>query len=130
MPSTQLKANPTTQLAKNIVSLRKQMGFTTAEVAEAIGMSRTSMRDIESGRVLSPSFINVVRLARFFGVDATDLYDGDLSMITEKETTLNYIQSNFDEADWRYLINMVSGRRKDQMLNGYFTSIHTPGDED
>lgn len=125
MPSPKSKSSPKTNLAKNIISLRKKLGFTTAELAEAVGLSRTSMREIESGRVVSPSFINVIRLSRFFGVQPIDLFDADLSELPERETTLNYIQANFEEADWRYLINMVNGRRKDHVKEEFFKSIYS-----
>ena len=53
--------------------IRERLGYTRAEVAEKIGVSRQSIRLIEIGRVV-PSVSLAQRLAKFFGRTVEDLF--------------------------------------------------------
>lgn len=117
-------------LAKNIVALRKMFGFTTTSVAESIGLSRTALSDIESGRVTSPNFVNVARLARLYGVTPTQLYDDDLTKAGAGELALNYAATNLDDVKRKFLISIIDGWRKEDMEDGYFQSLYMVYDPD
>jgi transcriptional regulator with XRE-family HTH domain len=61
------------QLATLADALRMLRSGTLDEVANAVGMSRTYLWQLEKGRATDPSFSIVVRLARHYGISLDEL---------------------------------------------------------
>ena len=63
-------------LAARINALRKARKLTLKEVAQACGVSASTISKIENGS-LSPTYANLLRLAKGLGVDIVDIVNGE-----------------------------------------------------
>lgn len=61
-------------LAKNLLDLRKQYGYTKAKVAAALNITYQSYGAYESG-IAVPTLQNFIKLAKFFDVSYDDLLE-------------------------------------------------------
>ena len=59
-------------VSENIRRYRDEFGLTQAQLADKIGVDRTSVTQWENG-VAKPRFGNMAKLAEVFGVDVTDI---------------------------------------------------------
>ena len=60
----------TGDIGQRIRQLRKEHGVAQAELADAAGISQSTLSDIERGEIVGRSLETLARLARFFGVSA------------------------------------------------------------
>lgn len=65
-----------TRLAMRILDWRETRGLSQAELAEKAGFARSTLSKIENGQ-LSPTFEILLKLARGFGVELSDLVRND-----------------------------------------------------
>jgi len=63
-------------LARRLTSLREQANVRRRDLAREAGISEDTLASLEQGRLDNPTLKTLVRLARVFGVPATDLIDG------------------------------------------------------
>jgi transcriptional regulator with XRE-family HTH domain len=54
---------------RNLVAIRKQLGFTQPEFAEAVGISVDTIRSWEKGRRLEVKLSNAMALVEYLGID-------------------------------------------------------------
>ena len=64
------------QIGEHIFSLRQKSGQSLQDVADAVGVSKAHVWELEKGRSKNPSFELVRKLARHFGV-TVDALVGD-----------------------------------------------------
>ena len=64
------------QISEHIFSLRQKSGQSLQDVADAVGVSKAHVWELEKGRSKNPSFELVRKLARHFGV-SVDALVGD-----------------------------------------------------
>ena len=62
-----------------IVELRLKKGFSLQEVADAVGVSKAHIWDLEKGRADNPSMALVQNLAEHFGVSTAYLIGEDIN---------------------------------------------------
>lgn len=60
-------------LGKNIQRYRREKGISQRETAKRCKLSRTTYRDIESGKVKNPTLFNICRLCRGLDVSPNEL---------------------------------------------------------
>ena len=92
--------------AKNerVVAIRKSKSLTQKGFSDAIGFSRSSLSEIESGsRCLNLGLVEAIRAA-FPDINIDWLLTGEGSMLKTKTESNN--RANFDEEDIR-LLNMI-----------------------
>ncbi|MET4806786.1 helix-turn-helix transcriptional regulator [Limibacillus sp. MBR-115] len=63
-------------IGKTLFSLRQKSGQSLQQVADAVGVSKAHVWELEKGRSQNPSFELVQRLARHFGVAIDVLVGG------------------------------------------------------
>lgn len=63
-------------IAVNLRQLREAAGYSQAELARRAGMSKSGVRDIESGKSQNPYPFYVEKLAKSLHVATDDLYWG------------------------------------------------------
>jgi transcriptional regulator with XRE-family HTH domain len=84
-------------LAKNLLFLRSKKGLSQAEMSHQLGFSRTAWNNYENQRS-TPVLDDFVRIAKYFGVGASDLLDSDLSkegnLILDSKSTKNKLTRN------------------------------------
>jgi len=61
----------------NIAQLRKDKNMTQRQVAAALDMDISTVRNWEKGREGLKMFVRVAKLCDLFGCDPADLYDAD-----------------------------------------------------
>ncbi|GAJ28636.1 helix-turn-helix domain-containing protein [Acidomonas methanolica] len=98
------KVSPSAELAKKIVSLRKAHGMTQEDLAEKLGLSRSAVAALETGRS-SSTRKHVPTLAEIFGVPV----DFFLTGMVEAETSMTVTA---DEADLLGLYRTLSPELK------------------
>lgn len=59
--------------AAKLTRLREEAGFTVAEAAKEIGMSRAALYNLENGTSLSADWVTIQNLADLYGVSTEDL---------------------------------------------------------
>ena len=96
--------------AKNIYYLRKQAGYTQAEMPDRLSVSRTTWSNYENG-VSEPNSEGFISIANLFGVSLDDLLTKDLSV----NVHLNEKQVEFE-------------KRKNVHLNVH-PSVHPKGEK-
>ena len=67
--------DPKKKLGERIRTLRKRVGWSQEELAEACGLHRTYVGAVERGE-WNVSLINIVKFARAFQVKPADLMEG------------------------------------------------------
>ena len=60
-------------VGEKIITLRKDRGITRSELARAIGVSRSTLLNIEDGISKNPSWYTVCKIADYFNVKVEDL---------------------------------------------------------
>lgn len=66
------------EIGERLFSLRQKSGESLQQVADAVGVSKAHVWELEKGRSKNPSFDLVRRLARHYGV-SVDVLTGDAS---------------------------------------------------
>lgn len=74
------------KLCFNLKRIRMEKGFTQTEVAKGTGIAQYSISDWEIGR-RAPQFVNVLRLAQFYGISMYDLLE-EIPEESQRETTI------------------------------------------
>ena len=62
-----------TRFGSRVRSLRKRAGFTQAEFAEYLGLDRSYIAEIETGK-RNPCLVNMEVIAKGFGVSLSQLF--------------------------------------------------------
>lgn len=101
---TEAKAAPATELAKKVATLRKAYGMNQAELANALGLSRSAIAALETGRT-SNANKHLPKLAALFQVPV-ELFLGGL---VEQRSTM---ELSADERDLIDLYRRLSTERK------------------
>lgn len=66
--------NARSELINHLTRLRKERGYTQAQLAEAVGVSRKTINTVENS-VFVPSTVLALRLAQELGVSVHDLFE-------------------------------------------------------
>lgn len=69
-----------TNFSSNIKALRKAKGLTQEQIADSIGIPRTTWSSYEIG-ASEPSIDGIIRIANFFGVDPGSILSADASLM-------------------------------------------------
>ncbi len=112
-----------TLLATNFRFLREERGFTTNQLADAVGVSNPAIRDIESGKVASPGAFLLARVARLFHVSVQQLISEEIKVICPRERAIAYALSDFDDADWENFIDNVEVKWRKKVHGGYYENL-------
>lgn len=78
------------QIGEHIFSLRQKSSQSLQEVADAVGVSKAHVWELEKGRSKNPSFELVRKLARHFGV-SVDALVGDADEPGEEDMQIERI---------------------------------------
>lgn len=84
------------QIGEQLMSLRQKNKQSLQQVADAIGVSKAHVWELEKGRSANPSFDLVQRLAKHFGVDI-DVLTGDSEEPGSQEMQVERINRGLDE---------------------------------
>lgn len=71
------------QIGRNVVTAREQRGTIQADLAMAVGLTRSSITNIEAGRQRTPVHI-LVALSQALGVEFVDLLGTDLPVVASQ----------------------------------------------
>ncbi len=96
------------EFARNIRHLRNESGLTQAQLAEALGIKRSTVNNYEN-EVAQPSIANLLLYARYFNVGADDLLLGSLDQ--RSDTDANYTSGS----RLRVLVSTVNADNKDNI---------------
>jgi transcriptional regulator with XRE-family HTH domain len=55
------------KLGTTLAELRRSSGLTSQALADSVGVSVDSVRSVEAGRIVAPSFLYVAKVARSLG---------------------------------------------------------------
>jgi transcriptional regulator with XRE-family HTH domain len=72
-----------TLIGRNVVAAREQHGTIQADLAAAVGLTRSSITNIEAGRQRTSVHV-LIAIAQALGVELTDLLGPDLPVIASK----------------------------------------------
>ena len=84
------------QIGERLMSLRQKNKQSLQQVADAIGVSKAHIWELEKGRSANPSFDLVRRLAKHFGV-GFDVLTGDNDEPSSNEMQVERINRGLDE---------------------------------
>ena len=104
--------------------------MTQDEVAKAIGIAQTSVKDIEIGKTKSPSALTLIKLAKFFGVHAEWLLTGKgakhpVETYTDEEAGLLLIYRALSPEGQAYILGRARGIYQDE--HGRRPDTEAPG---
>ena len=88
------------QIGERLFSLRQKAGQSLQEVADAVGVSKAHVWELEKGRSTNPSFELVRKLAHHFGV-SVDVLAGDAAEPGAKEMQVERIHRGLDALSQR-----------------------------
>lgn len=96
-------------LGSRLSRLRQQAGESLQDVAEAVGVSKAHIWELEKGRTNNPSMGLVTRLADHFGVSVSFLVDEDMEdPDAEVDLVRMFRQArDLDDADRKVLDDML-----------------------
>lgn len=83
-------------IGARLFSLRQASGESLQAVADAVGVSKAHVWELEKGRSRNPSFDLVRKLAKHYGV-SVDVIAGDEDQPTPKEIKVERIHRDLDE---------------------------------
>ena len=88
------------QICERLFSLRQKAGQSLQEVADAVGVSKAHVWELEKGRSANPSFELVRKLAHHFGV-SVDVLAGDAAEPGAKDMQVERIHRGLDALSQR-----------------------------
>lgn len=83
------------QIGERLFSLRQKSGESFQQVADAVGVSKAHIWEMEKGRSKNPSFELVRKLAHHFGVSIDELV-GDAAEPSNDDLQLERMHRGFD----------------------------------
>jgi len=119
-PDKSTGSDETKWLALNVSALRKRLNLSVDQVASAIGIASPSLREIERGNVNSPSYLNVHRLAKLYGVLPHKMASEDLTNLNLEELDKCFMDQHFGETEWHYIHSFVCSHRTQLIERGVF----------
>ena len=84
------------QISERLFSLRQKSGQSLQEVADAVGVSKAHVWELEKGRSANPSFDLVRKLAEHFGV-SLDVLTGDATEPGPERMQVERIHRGLDQ---------------------------------
>lgn len=101
-------------LGRRINELRLKRGESLQRVADAVGVSKAHIWELEKGRTENPSMGLVTRLADHFGVSIRYLVDEDIEAADADEELARMFRQarDLDEQDRRVLDDMLQAFRR------------------
>ena len=75
------------RLGRILAERREGSERSAAEIARASNVSLDAVRSLENGRVPTPSFLTIARLAGVLGISLDDLHEQASQSATEKESS-------------------------------------------
>ncbi len=104
-------------LATRLNQLRLKKGKSLQEVADAVGVSKTHIWELEKGRSENPSFEMLTKLANYFGVTIRFLVGEEIGSSNDEQLERMFRQvGELDERDRALLDDMIANmvkRRRD-----------------
>jgi transcriptional regulator with XRE-family HTH domain len=98
------------ELAERVIELRERAGLTQGVAAKRAGVGVTTWSNIETGTITRPHARTLIKIARAFGVEVEDLFEGvvfpkapeltleDVGAFLEREVDSRYIA--LPSAEW------------------------------
>ncbi|WP_445679526.1 helix-turn-helix domain-containing protein [Radicibacter daui] len=106
-------------VAARLRDLRMKKGRSLQEVAEAIGVSKTHVWELEKGRAENPSLEMLTKLSDYFGVTIRSLVGEDLENSSDEKLVRMFRQvGDLTEADRDILDDMIQSLRRRRSDNG------------
>ena len=105
-------------LSSNLRFLRKSRGLTQAELAEALGLKRSSLATYEEERA-EPKLNTLLKLADYFSVDPGELISGNLQHGGQKGTSGPDVLAITLDQDGDETISLVPEKAAAGYLSGY-----------
>lgn len=87
-------------ISERLFSLRQKSGQSLQEIADAVGVSKAHVWELEKGRSSNPSFDLVSKLAKHFGV-SLDVLTGDANEPDPEAMQVERIHRGLDELSER-----------------------------
>lgn len=103
-------------MGERLFSLRQTTGESLQQVADAAGVSKAHVWELEKGRSANPSFDLVRKLARHFGV-SVDVLAGDQPEPDPKEQEIQRIHRDLEdlsERDRRVIAEMAAALKRNR----------------
>ena len=88
------------QISERLFSLRQKSAQSLQEVADAVGVSKAHIWELEKGRSANPSFELVSKLAKHFGV-SLDVLAGDAKEPSAEGMQVDRIHRELDQLSER-----------------------------
>lgn len=88
------------QISERLFSLRQKSAQSLQEVADAVGVSKAHIWELEKGRSANPSFELVSKLAKHFGV-SLDVLTGDSKEPSAEGMQVDRIHRGLDQLSER-----------------------------
>lgn len=79
------------RIGRNVVSAREQHGTIQADLAAAVGLTRSSITNIEAGHQRTPVHV-LLSIAQALGVELTDLLGEDLPVIASRAAEVDKLR--------------------------------------
>ncbi len=86
-----------TVLAYNLIAFRKKAILTQTQVAEALGVDRSTYAYYETGAT-TPKFNTLLKLAQLYNISIDDILGGDLEDVSAKSDDDHFTDVNFIQA--------------------------------
>ena len=107
-------------IAENVRYLRESMALTHERLAEYIGSSASQIGALESGRMASPGFFVIERLARLSGVSTDEFVRAELCRIGRDRRARRLFELELTEAERLPVIRLIEGTVRDLARAGRF----------
>ncbi len=106
-------------LATRLSQLRLKKGKSLQEVADAIGVSKTHIWELEKARSENPSFEMLTKLANYFGVTIRFLVGEEIGSSGDEQLERMFRQvGELDNRDRALLDDMIANMVKRRQRNG------------
>lgn len=101
-------------VGENIKILRKRMGKSQEDVANALGLNRSTYSGYENN-IAQPNLENMVLISKFFGLSVEEIISKTLS--------------NFTDSDWQAIDQRANGHHQGQTLRILATKVSEENEE-
>jgi transcriptional regulator with XRE-family HTH domain len=108
-----------TDFGKRIKALRSKKKQSLQKIADAVGVSKTHIWELETGRSRNPSVGLLVKLADYYKVTIASLVGEDLNATTDSQIARMFRQAGeLDNRDRAVLGNMIQEMHTTMMRRG------------
>jgi len=118
------------ELHTKLKRLRNQRGFTLADVSQGVGLSPSTISDVENGRIY-PSIKTLLKLAAFYQISVTSLledvhfseWDGETTLPPALEKLLSEMEIPQEVIELMLRVDLIARRKaksREEWLQIYY----------